>query len=65
MSDADAPHATTTDSHDSHDAHDDGHGHERAGEQLGPVDVKAWAYAVGGGAVGLITAWALFVARGG
>lgn len=75
MSDTD-PHASTVDAavaHDDHHAagdpdpgmagdHGHGHGHPDAAEPLGPPDLVAWAYAVAGGAVGLVTALALYVA---
>jgi hypothetical protein len=48
-----------------HEEHEGGHGHDAAGEALGPVDVTGWLYALGGGLVGLILAAALFVAGGG
>ena len=57
MSDADTTHASA-------DAHDDGHGHAPAGEPLGPIDFEAWAYAIGGAALGVLVALALFIARG-
>lgn len=70
MADADAGKTTAAPAHDSH--HDDagvhdsghghGHGHDDAVEPLGPPDLMAWAYAVAGGAVGLVTALALYVA---
>lgn len=37
-------------------------GHEGASELLGPFDVRSWAFAVAGGAVGLLVALALFAA---
>ncbi len=58
MSDADTDHATA-------DTHDDGHGHVPVGEPLGPIDWETWAYAMGGGLLGVLVALALFVARGG
>ena len=58
MSDADTTHATA-------ETHDDGHGHAPAAEPLGPIDWQAWAYAIGGGALGVLVALALFIARGG
>ena len=71
MSDPD-PHAATagaaavTDDHHAAGDHEPdgghGHGHEEASEPLGPPDLAAWAYAVAGGAVGLLTALALYVA---
>jgi hypothetical protein len=36
-----------------------GHDDDAPGETLGPVDLVAWAYAVAGGAIGLVTAAAL------
>lgn len=42
--------------------HDAGHGHEPAAETLGPPDLVAWAYAIAGGAVGVVVALALYVA---
>jgi hypothetical protein len=39
-----------------------GNGHGDAAEPLGPPDLVAWAYAVAGGVVGLVTALALYVA---
>ena len=68
MSDADLGKTAAAPAHDSRpdDAgdHDSGHGHghEDAVEPLGPPDLMAWAYAVAGGAVGLVTALALYVA---
>ena len=41
-----------------------GHGHAPAGEPLGAIDWEAWAYAVAGSLLGLLTVLALFVARG-
>jgi len=35
-----------------------------ASEPLGPIDVTAWAYAIVGGAVGVVVALALLIARG-
>lgn len=55
MSDADTTH-TTADEHD--------HGHSPASEPLGPVDWEAWAYALGGGVLGLLVVLALVLARG-
>lgn len=40
----------------------DGHGHETTGEPLGPVDTRAWAVAIVGGAIGVLVALALFAA---
>ena len=42
--------------------HHSEHGQESAIEPLGPVDLMAWAYAIAGGAVGVIVALALWVA---
>ncbi len=51
---------------DGHDAgHSAGHDHDEPGESLGPVDVMAWAYALAGGAIGVVTAAALFAASAG
>lgn len=61
MSDDETAHATATDAHDDHGS---GHGHEPPPEPLGPVDVTGWAYAIGGGAIGLVVALAFFVAGG-
>ena len=44
------------------DAHGSGHGHEDQAEPLGAPDLRAWAFAIGGGAVGLLLVIALFVA---
>jgi len=59
MTDAEATPAAATDGHDQHDS---GHGHEPAGEPLGPPDLLAWAYVLGGGAIGLMVAAALYIA---
>jgi hypothetical protein len=59
MSDAETAHADTTTA-DTHDDHGDGH----AGEPFGPVDVWTWAYAIAGGAVGVLVALAMLVATG-
>jgi hypothetical protein len=45
--------------------HSIGHDHDEPGEPLGPVDVVAWAYALAGGALGVVTAAALFAASAG
>jgi hypothetical protein len=60
----DAPGAHVDDARGAHvgDAHGTGHGHELAGEPLGPIDLVAWAYTTAGGAIGVITAAALFAA---
>jgi hypothetical protein len=50
---------------DSAPAHASDHGHGSAGEQLGPVDVMTWAYALGGGVIGIVVALAMLAARGG
>jgi len=49
-----------------HDVVDGGHGggHESQGEPLGPVDLTAWAYALAGACLGLLTAAGLYLARG-
>jgi hypothetical protein len=53
----------STDTEDLHD-HAAGHGHEPAGEPLGPVNLRAWGYALGGAAVGALVVLALLVAAG-
>lgn len=57
--------ADVTDSHDSHVGHGAGHGAHGAepSEPLGPVDLAGWLAAAAGGAVGLLVAAALAVAR--
>ena len=66
MSDADTTAQTvTTDDHAAVDDHEEGHGHEAPAEPLGPVDLEAWGYAIGGGLIGLIVVVALFLAGGG
>jgi hypothetical protein len=64
MSETDTAGHTTVDEHVTGEAvgHDAGHGHGAAGEPLGPPDLMAWAYALTGGAVGLVVALALWVA---
>lgn len=47
------------------DPHAPAHGHESDGEPLGEVDLRSWAAAIGGGAIGLAVAVALFVAASG
>jgi hypothetical protein len=42
-----------------------GHGHEVIDEPLGPPDFAAWAYAVTGGLLGLVTALAMYSAARG
>jgi len=61
MSDAETAHTTAAEAHDDHGS---GHGHETASEPLGPIDFTAWAYAIVGGAVGVVVALALLIARG-
>lgn len=61
MSEADTTHGSVV----SDPSHDDGHGHEVAGEPQGPLDLRAWAVAIGGGAVGVLVALALFAAAQG
>jgi hypothetical protein len=69
--DGDAFVAGADDSPDAHavDAHDAGHSarhdHDEPGESLGPIDLMAWAYAVAGGAIGVVTAAALLAASAG
>jgi hypothetical protein len=64
MSHADDVHAGGGRAGDAHpDAgHGSGHDRDEPGEPLGPVDVRAWAYALVGGAIGVVTAAALFAA---
>lgn len=63
--------AQADDALDAHadDAHDAGqsahHDDDEPGESLGPIDVMAWAYAVAGGAIGVVTAAALVAASAG
>ncbi len=59
MSDAETTPATADDDDAQH-----GHGHAPSGEPLGPVDVTAWAYALGGSLLGLLVIVALYIARG-
>jgi len=59
MSDAETASATATDTHDEPAS---GHGHEPPAEPLGPINVRSWAYAIGGGAIGVLVALALFAA---
>ena len=49
-----------------HDGVADGHGggHDSEGEPLGPVNLAAWAYALAGACLGLLTAAGLYLARG-
>lgn len=58
MSDADTVHTVPRE-------HEDEHGHAAAGEPLGPIDWKTWAYAGGGSVLGVLVVLALFIARGG
>lgn len=60
MSDLETAHAAADDAHDEAS----GHGHEPPAEPLGPIDVTTWLYAIGGGAVGVVVALALFAAGG-
>jgi len=48
--------------HSGNEEHDPGHGHVAVDETLGPPDLMAWAYALAGGAVGVIVALALYAA---
>ena len=59
MSDAETNHADDV----AHAEHGSGHEHS-ASEPLGPVDVTTWAYALAGGAVGLVMALAVFLLTG-
>jgi hypothetical protein len=71
MPDADPHAADTAPTQDGHHAAGDhdagprgghGHAHEEPAEPLGPPDIVAWVHAVAGGAVGMVTALALYVA---
>jgi hypothetical protein len=68
MSDRHASHATGTTGHGyaadhgSAADHDPEHAHAPDAESLGPIDLVAWAYAIAGGAVGLLVLLALYVA---
>ena len=72
MSGPDMSHARPTDPHaadvhgsSSHaDDHGGGHGGPSAteSEPLGPVDVQTWAYAIVGGALGVLIVVALYLA---
>lgn len=55
---ADAVHSDADHSDDRQD--EDGHGH--AAEPLGPPDYRGWGTAIGGGAIGVLVALALFAA---
>lgn len=61
MSEVETAPAPASDDHAHHAGHDRAHD----SEPLGPVDVAAWVYALGGAAAGLIVVLALAVARGG
>lgn len=62
MSDRHASNATGTTGHGYAADHDSEHAHAPDVESLGPIDLVAWAYAIAGGAVGLLVALALYVA---
>jgi hypothetical protein len=69
MSDVDtgpAAHVVAADGHGDahgHDAgHGSGHGHDDPEEPLGPLDLAAWAYAIAGGLLGLVTAMGFYMA---
>jgi hypothetical protein len=71
MPDADPHAAVSAPAPDGHHAAGDhdadpggghGHDHEEPAVPLGPPDIVAWVYALAGGAVGLVTALALYVA---
>ena len=62
MATADAhgqPDPTETDTHAVDTG--DGHGHGPESEPLGPVDQRAWAAAIGGGALGIVVILALYL----
>ena len=61
MSEVETAHAPADEDH----AHPTGDAGAHGGEPLGPVDVAAWVYAIGGAVAGLIVVLALAVARGG
>jgi hypothetical protein len=42
-----------------------GHDHEAIAEPLGPPDLAAWTYAITGGLLGLVMAFALYTAAHG
>ncbi len=65
MPEAEITHATTDEAGHGH-GHDSDHdgAHAPAGEPLGPVDLGAWAYTLGGSMLGLLTVLALYIARG-
>jgi hypothetical protein len=50
---------TETDTHAADQG--DGHGHGSSSEPLGPVDRRAWAAAIGGGALGIVVIVALYL----
>ena len=62
MSDLHATHAAGVAGHGSGSGHDPEHAHTPDAEPLGPIDLAAWAYAIGGGAVGLLVVLALYAA---
>jgi hypothetical protein len=43
----------------------DDHGHGTPAEPLGPVDVRAWAAAIGGAALGIVVILALYLSISG
>jgi hypothetical protein len=62
MATADAhghPDPTETDTHAVDTG--DGHGHGASSEPLGPIDRRAWAAAIGGGALGIVVIVALYL----
>lgn len=63
MSDADTTPATTSTA--AADGHGSGDDHDSPAEPLGAPDRTAWAAAIGGGAIGLLVAAALFAASQG
>jgi len=65
MSASTPTHASEEPGHDSSSGHVSGQGHAPDGDALGPVDLVAWAYALAGGALGLIVAVALYAATAG
>lgn len=60
-----ASHAEPAEDHADGSAGAHGHGHEEAGEPLGPPDLAAWGYAISGALLGLVTALALYAAARG
>ena len=65
MSVSDPRHVSEESGRDSSSGHASMHSHAADGDALGPVDVIAWAYALAGGALGLIVAMALYAAIAG